>query len=427
MKARLKKNLGLKLLLFMLLGLNMSWFHDFVSEPGSNTDLASETANSYSYDRNVSAPSGDSHKWKANITQVTQTRTDVWGNVDPEGKTETAYKWSARLEGCYGLNCRINSPGLIRAKDLGMSEADFNNKTNIEAVLARIQEKYDPEIDTATGKRIDEAKAEKKRQEEEAREAALEEKKEKEIAACKRNEEGDTISGYEALSCRARKLGNRSGEELDLEFADIAGEIRAYLSSSDPLERKRGEALLKAMGTSGYSRSINAQLRAMRAGAAYLDQYTTEMRTFMTTTNPMIKQMSLGKLTMLNQRYQMDSYGVAFNPDAATEFSYWQEALDRNLQAIVTNPSATNLPGFSGSGLGPALPGTLNVNNRLLRGNTADVFYNRDQWFGAQVTAPQNWQQYLTVNPYVNQGGRTNGLTIPQINQRVTGAGLRQN
>lgn len=430
MKAQIQKRLGLKLLLLMLLAANMTWFHNLFQANSSNTELASETANSFSYDRTVTAPGNTgsgSHRWKARITQIKQTRTDVWGNVAPEGGQETLYEWSAQLEGCYGINCRVSS-NRIRARDLGMSEADFNNRQNAEAVIRRIQEQFDPKIDEATAARIEADKKKKKEEEAERKRAEREAKEDEEIAACKgkRNDDGKfvRISAHAALSCRAEKIGGMSGDEQEVEFAELSGELRTMLASQDPAERRRGQAILKTMGSSGrFNRSMTAQLRAMRAGSTYLDEYSTQLRLFKSTQNPMLRQMALGKIEMLNQRFQMDSMGVTGNPDAAIEFGYWQSALDTSIQSILRNPNA-GVHGQVGHTVGPAIPSVVHINQRTQRGGGTNIFYNRDQWFtGAQVTAPQNWQSYLTTNPYVNHNGRTSGLTIPQVGQQVLDAG----
>ena len=426
MKAQPINKLGLKLMLFLLLGLNMSWFHDIFTPAIHNTELASETAptrNSFKYDRNYEETG---HKWNARITQVKRAKTDPFGNLVPEGGEEIVYKWSAKLEGCYGKpNCRATGPSVIRAEDLGMSEGDFKNQANVRNILTRIQEEYDGRLDDATKKLIEDEKARKKEEEREKKELAAQEKLEKEIDKCLRDEDGEKISGYIALTCKAKKLGNHDGEELELAFDEMSDELRALLASGDASDRRRGKKLLGIMGVSGYSKDINYTLRAMKAGASYLDQYTSLLRTSLTSTNPWQRSQAQNKLTMLNQRYQMDSYAIGNNPVANDEFQFWQQALNQNIELLVNNPHAT-LPGAGGSAIGPELPSVFNnLAGRTARRGGINPITSRQDWYGMSVTAPQNTGTYLTVNPYVDTGGRK--LTIPQINQMVTRPSMIRN
>ena len=413
MKAKPNKSRQLKLLLFLLLGLNMSWFHNLIDKDQQVAEFASsEVAGSLSVDPSTRTVfyqrsyKDYDYVWKTSIQQVKKTKTDFWGNPEPGGGKEIAYKVSAKMvEGCYGqIGCHVRRSRLVRANDIGMSEVDFNNQNNMEEVISRIKELFDSELDAATEKKIKEKK-----------ELARQEKLEKEISKCLRNEDGEKIRGYEKLACKAEKLSSyEDDKELDLAFTEIKNDIRSLLASGDPSDRKRGRELLSIMGTGDYSKEINHTLKAMHIGASYLDRYTEALRNYLTTSNPWQKQMAYGQLSMLSQGYNMASYSASFSRAASSEFSYWQGAMNRNINLLLENPNGT-LPVFEPSSALSGLPSILNnQSGRTLRQSNMSYPQNGHSLRGLDPSGNSN---YLTVNPYIGRSG--DKLTIPQINDIV--------
>ena len=416
MKASPNKTIRLKLLfLFLFLGLNMSWFHNLFDDNQQMAEFASsETASSLSVDpstRTVSyqrSYTGHKYVWKTSIQQIKKEKTDFWGNPEPGGGEEIAYKASARMEGCYGhIDCRDSHLRIIRASDLNMTEDYFNNKKNVAEVIARIQELFDPILDAATEAKI-------KKEKEKEKELARQEKLEKEIENCLRDEDGKKISGHKKLACKAERLGDYEDEELELAFAEIRDETRALLASGNPSDRKRGRNLLSIMG-GGHSKEINNTLRAMRLGADYTHQYTEHLRAYLTTSNPQQKQLNYNQLIMLKHRYNMNSYTIAPSSAASSELSYWQQLQDQQTSLLLDNPHAS-WPGTEPTITSPSLPSVFNhLAGRTLRQVTPMARpYNRQS---PVVTAPQNYNNYLTTNPLVNRPG--NGSSIPQVGELV--------
>ena len=122
----------------------------------------------------------------------------------------------------------------------------------------------------------------------------------------------------------------------------------------------------------------------------------------------------------------MDSYMMSFSNVASSEFSYWQQALNQNMNLLFENPQAT-LPNTEPSVINPSLPSIFNnLPGRTLRQGNITPLTTLNDWQSFGGAAPQNYNNHLTINPYMNK--QANRLSISQMNERITQRrSIRQN
>lgn len=438
MKARSKNHMGLKVLLVLMVALNMSWVQKIFDKNINTIEMASSSrpsevadsivanpaTRSVTYNRQIRVKSGrttEDQRWNVKITKAEITKTDPWTGKD-EGKEEV-YQVHAQAEGCYGINCQASAT--FRTADIG------GNASDVAAVVAQIQEKFDPTLDRKASLKIKEAEEARIEEEKEKKEAKRIEKLERAIAECKADPDTEKPfrSEFDRLSCRAEKLGSKDKAEAEGEFAEIREDLRALLTNGNPSEMARARELLGNMNSdSSLPRSMRLQLSAMRAGSYYNEKYPQVLQNYLTTRNPVQMQISLGKLKQLDLAFKADTARFGNSFYGSEEFTFWQNELQRNMDLVLKDPR-TALLGNGEYSNGSGLPTqSFNIEGRLARGGGQSVTAGTGYSGGSQG---QFWRggdgigsRTPLYDPNLSIGNRSSSAAaggIPQLGQSVSG------
>lgn len=440
MKARSKNHMGLKVLLVLIVALNMSWVQKVFDqntntiEMASNGPSTSDTAystpsspatGSVSYNRDIRVRSGDrttKQQWVVTIRRGEIAKTDPWKGTVIEGK-EDVFQVSAQAEGCYGVNCQASAT--FRASDIG------GNVSDVAHVVSQIQQRFDPTLDRKASLKSREDEEARKEEEKEKKEAKRMEKLERAIADCKVDPDTEQPfkSEYARLSCRSEKLGSKDGAEAEGEFAQIREDLRALLTSGNPSEMARAREILSTMNSdSSLPRSMRAQLSAMRAGSYYNEHYPQALQNYLTTRSPMQMQISLGKMTQLDQRFKLDTARFGNSYYGSEEFTFWQNELQHNMDLVLKDPRTALIANrdYSNGSDFPSL--SFNIEGRLARGGgyltSAGTGYQGGSqgqfWRGGDANGSHT-PLYDRYSPTGSRGSPTNLGGIPQLGQSVSG------
>jgi hypothetical protein len=441
MKARSKNHMGLKVLLVLMVALNMSWVQKVFDKNANTIEMASNSppsdaadsfvanpaTKSVTYNRQIRVRSGrttEDQQWHVRITKAQITRTDPW-NPSP-GKDEAkedVYQVSARAEGCYGINCQASAT--FRAAEIG------GNTSDVAAVVAQIQQRFDPTLDRKASQKSKEAEEARIEEEKEKKEAKRLEKLERAIAECKADPDTEKPfrSEYARLSCRAEKLGSKDGAEAEGEFAEIREDLRALLTSGNPSEMARAKELLGNMNSdSSLPRSMRSQLSAMRAGSYYNEQYPQALQNYLTTRNPIQMQISLGKMKQLDQGFKADTARFGNSFYGSEEFTFWQNELQHNMDLVLKDPR-TALIGNREYSNGSDFPSqSFNIEGRLARGGgqsasagTGYLGASQGQfWRGGDANGSRT-PLYDRNSSIGSRGSSATVGGIPQLGQSVSG------
>ena len=438
MKARSKNHMGLKVLLVLMVALNMSWVQKVFDRNINTIEMASNSRHSdaadsivanpatrsVTYNRQIRVRSGrttEDQQWTVRITKAQITKTDPWTGAN-EGQ-EDVYQVSAQAEGCYGINCQASAT--FRTAEIG------GNTSDVAAVVAQIQQKFDPTLDRKASLKSKEAEEARIEEEKDKKEAKRIEKLERAIAECKADPDTEKPfrSEYARLSCRAEKLGSKDGAEAEGEFAEIREDLRALLTSGSPSEMARAKELLGSMNSdSSLPRSMRAQLSAMRAGSYYNEQYPQALQNYLTTRNPIQMQISLGKMKQLDQGFKADTarFGNFFY--GSEEFTFWQNELQHNMDLVLKDPR-TALIGNRESSNGSDFPSqSFNIEGRLARGGGQSASAGTGYLGGSQGQFWRGGDANGSRTPLYDRnssiGSRGSSATvggIPQLGQSVSG------
>jgi hypothetical protein len=383
MKARSKNHMGLKVLLVLMVALNMSWVQKVFDKNTNTIEMASNSrpsevadsivanpaTKSVTYNRQIRVRNGrttEDQRWDVRITKAEITKTDPWTGKD-EGKEEV-YQVSAQAEGCYGINCQASAT--FRTADIGGNASDFR------AVVAQIQQRFDPTLDRKASLKSKEAEEARIEEEKDKKEAKRIEKLERAIADCKADPDTEKPfrSEYARLSCRAEKLGSKDGAEAEGEFAEIREDLRGLLTSGNPSEMARAKELLGSMNSdSSLPRSMRSQLSAMRAGSYYNEKYPQALQNYLTTRNPVQMQISLGQMKQLEQGFKWDTARFGNSFYGSEEFTFWQNELQHNMDLVLKDPR-TALIGNREYSNGSDFPSqSFNIEGRLARGGGQSI------------------------------------------------------
>jgi hypothetical protein len=438
MKARSKNHMGLKVLLVLMVALNMSWVQKVFDKNTNTIEMASNSGpsevadsivanpatKSVTYNRQIRVRSGrttEDQQWNVKITKAQITKTDPFTGKD-EGK-EDVYQVSAQAEGCYGINCQASAT--FRTADIG------GNTSDVAAVVAQIQQRFDPTLDRKASQKSKEAEEARIEEEKEKKEAKRLEKLERAIAECKADPDTEKPfrSEYARLSCRAEKLGSKDGAEAEGEFAEIREDLRALLTSGNPSEMARAKELLGSMNSdSSLPRSMRVQLSAMRAGSYYNEQYPQALQNYLTTRNPIQMQISLGKMKQLDQGFKADTARFGNSFYGSEEFTFWQNELQHNMDLVLKDPR-TALIGNREYSNGSDFPSqSFNIEGRLARGGgqsasagTGYLGASQGQfWRGGDANGSRT-PLYDRNSSIGSRGSSSTVGGIPQLGQSVSG------
>lgn len=373
MKTKQIKNWGLKISLLLLLAVNMSWLQNgFQANPyqeisrqldlksnsrnvianemntTQETELASmsppqtDVAGSIpeyvlpSYESRIKAQKGKTivdNPWRVTIHRpVERTAVDAFGTLDAEGKKVNIVTVSARVEGCYSINCQ---------KSIELRADKLNTKDGGQ-LTTQVQQAIGPLLEELTKKEADQKEQARLEEEKSKKEEEKQAKLEKDIANCKKDEDGHKLSGNKQLECRADKLGSKEGDELEDAYAEIHDDLRTLLFSTNSKDQKLGRKLLAQLTRDGsLPRSMRNELYAMKAGSSYLAEYPQALQEYLTSLNPIQKQIAMGKLTYLDQTFQYDTSRLSQDQSTSNEFAYWTNAIRQRMASVISNPNAS--------------------------------------------------------------------------------------
>lgn len=251
-----------------------------------------------------------------------------------------------------------------------LTELTFTSNTNeLKALKAEIESKIKEttkELDAKQKKAIKAAERRKKEQEEQ-------EKLQADIAACKKDSDGERLRGWEKTECEADKLADLDEEEAERHFkAKVAPDLRQMIQTGDDESRELALQLLQDIREDKYSREISQQAHTMIRAAAYKEEIKKVAK--MIASAPEGSQARLfyaQRLLGLNQQLQSEFGQVPqlyanmgrMSADTMGEYSEWQSTLTAGIQLAMENPNAL-LADYNGVPMG-VIPNSVNAQSTL--------------------------------------------------------------